>query len=162
MAKYKNKYRIESHRLNGYDYGSSAIYFITICTKNRKHYFGNVVDGKMILSAIGRVVEGEWQKTFEMRPDMNLLMGEWIIMPNHFHAIIIIGENEFNSNNAANTNTPSTDAMHCVSTESKEGESTESKSEKEPYQNKFGPQSKNLASIIRGFNPHCSYVEVTI
>jgi len=54
-----------------------------------------------------------------MRPDMNLWMGEYTIMPNHFHAIIGIGNNEFNT--------------HSDTT------------------NQFGPQSKNLASILRGF-----------
>ena len=42
--KYKNKYRIPSNRLQGYDYGSNGCYFITICTKNRVHYFGKIVN----------------------------------------------------------------------------------------------------------------------
>jgi len=42
--KFKNKYRIPSARLQNWDYGWNAAYFITICTKNRKHYFGNVVE----------------------------------------------------------------------------------------------------------------------
>ncbi len=69
-----------------------------------------------------------------MRPDMNLEMGEFVIMPNHFHAIIGIGDNEYNSGNNALPNRR--DAMHCVSIKNK---------------NALGPQSKNLASIIRGF-----------
>jgi putative transposase len=44
MSLYKNKYRIEPARLIGFDYGSNAAYFITICTKNRINYFGNIVD----------------------------------------------------------------------------------------------------------------------
>jgi len=64
---------------------------------------------------------------------MNLQMDEFVIMPNHFHAIIIIGENIYNTS----IDTQRRDAMHCVST----GD----------YKNKFGPQSKNLASVIRGF-----------
>lgn len=51
--------------------------------------------GEMLLNGIGGVVDTEWLKTFEMRPDMNLQMGEYIIMPNHFHAIIIIGDNRY-------------------------------------------------------------------
>ena len=128
MERFQNKYRIPSARLQNWDYGRHAAYFVTICTARRQHYFGDIVDGIMQLSAIGEMVNTEWLKTFEMRPDMNLTMDEYIIMPNHFHAIIIIGENEYN--NARR------DAMHCVSTGKK---------------NQFGPQSKNLASIIRGF-----------
>ncbi len=45
--KYQNKYRIESARLKGYDYGNAGLYFITICTANREHYFGEIIDGKM-------------------------------------------------------------------------------------------------------------------
>ncbi len=135
VEKFQNKYRIVSARLQNWDYGSNAIYFVTICTQNRICYFGDVVDGEMRLSEIGKIVENEWVKTFEMRPDMCLQMDEYVIMPNHFHAIILIGENQYNAKRK--------DAMHCVST-TKTINPTESK-------NKFGPQTKNLASIMRGF-----------
>ena len=123
--KFKNKYRIKSARLQNWDYGSNAAYFVTICTKDRACYFGEVIEGKMQLNEIGKIAESEWLKTFEMRPDMNLEMGEYVVMPNHIHAIIGIGKNKYN--------TVCRDAMHCAST------------------NQFGPQSKNLASIIRGY-----------
>ena len=85
----------------------------------------------MRLSSIGEIVESEWIKTFEIRKDMNLEMGAFVVMPNHFHAIIGIGKNEFNICTDAMHPFGGGDAMHRVST--------------------FGPQSKNLASIIRGF-----------
>jgi putative transposase len=44
MDKFKNKYRIQSARLQNWDYGSSGMYFITICTKNREHYFDEILD----------------------------------------------------------------------------------------------------------------------
>ena len=44
--KYKNKYRIPSNRLQGYDYGSNGCYHVTICTKHRIHYFGEIVKGE--------------------------------------------------------------------------------------------------------------------
>ncbi len=144
--KFQNKYRIPSARLQNWDYGSNAPYFVTICTKNREHYFGEILDGKMVLSEIGKIVESEWIKTPEIRPDMNLQMGEFVVMPNHFHAIIVIGENQYNTirdtdcMDADCTDVDCRDAMHCVSTDT----DTDPK-------NKFGPQSKNLASIIRGF-----------
>lgn len=132
MAKFKNKYRIEPARLKNWDYGNSASYFITICTANRKHFFGKTENQDIILSSIGIIVEQEWVKTTEMRPDMNLELGEFVVMPNHFHGIIFIGNNEFN------LDCDSGDAMHRVSTDG-------------IYKNEFGPQSKNLASILRGF-----------
>jgi putative transposase len=124
MDKYKNTYRIESARAQWWDYGLNGAYFITICTKNREHYFGEIVNGKMVLSETGYISEQEWLKTFEMRPDMNLEMGEFIVMPNHFHAIIVIGENKYNlpqkRNDATHCGNDAThcgrDATHCVST----------------------------------------------
>ena len=62
-----------------------------------KRFFGEVIKGKMVLNKIGKIVQSEWLKTFEMRPDMNLKMGEYVVMPNHFHAIIGIGKNKYNT-----------------------------------------------------------------
>ena len=128
MDKFKNTYRIQSARLQNWDYGSPGFYFITICTEGREHYFGKIQNAEMILNELGSIVNSEWIKTPALRPDMNLELDEFITMPNHFHGIILIGENEFNGGR---------DAMHRVSTNE--------------TINKFGPQSKNLGSIIRGF-----------
>lgn len=85
---YKNKFRIESTRLPGYDYSTDGWYFITINTKNHKHFFGEIVNEQMVLNDIGRVVEGEWLNTAKMRSD--IVLDYFVIMPNHFHAILII------------------------------------------------------------------------
>jgi hypothetical protein len=45
-----------------------------------------------------KIVENEWIKTPEIRPDMNLKQGEFVVMPNHFHAILIIGQMNIISN----------------------------------------------------------------
>jgi len=55
--KYQNKYRIKSARLAGYDYRQAGLYFITICTHNREHYFGEIVDNEMKLSNIGMLAD---------------------------------------------------------------------------------------------------------
>lgn len=170
--KFKQKYRIKSARHPDWDYANFGAYFVTICTHNRKCYFGEIIDGLMILSEIGKIVETEWLKTFEMRPDMNLQMGEYVIMPNHFHAIIIIGQNEYNTKRGGDSRDDDggdgtrggsrddggddggdgsrRDAMHCVSTPQPTSHPTPQPAS-QPTTNKFGPQSKNLASIIRGF-----------
>lgn len=142
--KFQNKYRIPSARLQGYDYGQNGAYFITICTQNRVHFFGEIVDNEMRLNELREIVEKEWIRTLELRPDMNLEMGEFVVMPNHFHAIIIIGENQYNTQRTDNGNGDGCccrDAMHRISTTTTITE----------YKNKFAPQSKNLASIVRGF-----------
>ncbi len=95
----------------------------------------------MQLTDIGQIALSEWMKTPGIHTDMNIELGEFIVMPNHFHGIINIGENQFNKTIASITAMPgSRDAMHCVST-----------NDKPTCENSFGPQSKNLASIIRGF-----------
>lgn len=135
MDKFKNKYRIPSTRLQNWNYGAMGAYFITICTEKRGYFFGEILNGLMQLSDIGKIAETEWLKTVELRPDMKLELGEFVVMPNHFHAIIIIGENEYNI--PQNNDTHRRDATHGVSTINNG--------------NKFAPQSKNLASIVRGF-----------
>ena len=83
--KFQNKYRIPSARLQKWDYQWAAAYFITISTKDRLHYFGNIQNETMILNEIGNIVMIEWMKTIEVRQDMNLELGEFVVMPNHFH-----------------------------------------------------------------------------
>ena len=86
MQKYKGKYRSESNRLRGWDYSSDGHYFITINTYDRACLFGDIVDGKMILNDFGKIATDEWFKSFEMRKE--LFLGEFILMPNHLHAIV--------------------------------------------------------------------------
>jgi putative transposase len=88
MTKFKGRYRIESTRLRGWDYASAGAYFVTICTKDRAPFFGDVVGGDVVLSPIGQIVADEWQKTPQIRPYVSL--DEWVVMPNHLHGIIII------------------------------------------------------------------------
>ena len=172
--KYKNKYRIPSNRLQGYDYGANGCYYVTICTGNRVCYFGEIVNSEMQLSEMGEVAQSEWLKTSELRPDMNLLLDAFIVMPNHIHCIVFIGDNKYNTSGIGNTHecrdamecrdvTCCRDAMHCVSTESPTHAESPTRAESPAHtgffahtrslahKNKFGVQSKNLASIIRGF-----------
>lgn len=78
-----------SIRLKGYDYSADGLYFITICTKDRNQYFGHVVDGKMVLSEKGVIVKNEWLNTINIRRG-EVILHEYIVMPNHFHAIVEI------------------------------------------------------------------------
>ena len=88
--KFKNRYRIESARLPSWDYSSPGWYFVTVCTKNKENFFGDVIDGRMCLSEAGRIVAEEWMKTEIIRT--NIRLDEWIIMPNHLHGILVIVE----------------------------------------------------------------------
>ena len=86
--KFQDKYRIPSARLKNWNYGQNAAYFVTICTQNRISWFGEMQMGTdalpcVSLSSIGKIVQTEWIKTFEMRPDMNLQMGEYANIKNN-------------------------------------------------------------------------------
>ncbi|MDD5213686.1 MAG: hypothetical protein PHG82_04650 [Candidatus Gracilibacteria bacterium] len=75
-------------RFSNYDYSRNGFYFITICTKNRENYFGEIIDEKMILNEYGLIVEKSWQEI--TKHYQNVIIDEFMIMPNHFHGIIII------------------------------------------------------------------------
>ena len=80
--------RRKSMRLKGYNYSCQGAYFVTICTHNKSHLLGKVQDSVMHLNAIGRFVEEEWGSTAVIRQEIE--SGEYVIMPNHFHAIVFI------------------------------------------------------------------------
>jgi len=77
-----------SIRLKEYDYSNPNWYYVTICTYDRIHLFGEVKNGKVILNDYGKIVEDEWLKTKELRKNIDL--DYYVIMPNHFHGIMII------------------------------------------------------------------------
>lgn len=186
MGKYFKGYRIDTARMKHWNYQWQAAYFVTINTASNEHYFGSIDNGAMALSEIGHIAHTEWLKTPALRPDMNITLDAFVVMPNHFHAIIIIGKNRYNTpmGNWANVDyrigamhggipsiydqrtaamhggstTPicnefdqRTDAMHGVSTDENTTHGGSTTPNERPNQNRFGPQSKNLASIIRGY-----------
>ena len=78
----------QSIRLKGYDYSQSGSYFITICARERECIFGEIKEGKTILSHLGQLVEQEWLALPHRFPHIDL--DEYVVMPNHFHGIIHI------------------------------------------------------------------------
>lgn len=89
--KFKNKYRIPSSRLQNWDYGANGAYFITICTQNRECYFGDIIDSKLEASELGILAEKYWLDIPKHFPYVEL--GNFVIMPNHVHGILIIDKN---------------------------------------------------------------------
>jgi len=88
MDKYKNKYRATSHRKPYWDYSANALYFLTIVTQNRTCILGNIVNAAMVLSEMGKIVNDEFLKSFEIRDE--LFLCEYVVMPNHLHTIVEI------------------------------------------------------------------------
>ena len=83
------KHHRRSIRLKGYNYSSEGFYFITICTEGRRCLFGTIINGKMVLNDYGKIVDNEWQNTIKIR-NGDVVLHEYVIMPNHIHAIIQI------------------------------------------------------------------------
>ena len=77
-----------SIRLKGYDYSQAGAYFVTVCAHGRECLFGEIVGCEMLVNEFGRIVEAEWTRTTEIRKEIEL--GEYVVMPNHFHGIVVI------------------------------------------------------------------------
>jgi REP element-mobilizing transposase RayT len=108
MEKFKNKYRIPSARAQWWDYGNNAAYFITICTHNMIHYFGEIspapeetrliaaLETRLIASLPGKIAESCWLDIPNHFPYAQL--DSFVIMPNHVHGIIVINK-QFTTDN---------------------------------------------------------------
>ncbi len=84
------KHHRRSIRLRNYDYSQPGAYFVTICTYQKQSWFGEIKNGQIYLNQLGKIVADEWLKTCKIRP--NFQLDEWVIMPNHFHGIVIIND----------------------------------------------------------------------
>ena len=97
------KYNPEIHhrrsiRLNGYDYSQPGFYFITLCTKNREHLFGEIINNELILNDAGLNAVRFWKEI--PKHFSNTKLHEFIIMPNHVHGIIeIVGAKHLSPKN---------------------------------------------------------------
>lgn len=120
-GKFLNIYRTTTWRAQWHDYSGGA-YFVTINTHNHYHYFGEIKDGEMRLTEIGKVAEQCLRDISAHFPHVDVPL--YVVMPNHIHAIIIV--DSVKAQNFA----PLQDAT---------------------IPNKYGPQSRNLASVVRGF-----------
>jgi REP element-mobilizing transposase RayT len=141
-----NIHHRKSIRLKGYDYAQEGLYFITLCcnrrsngkwisanTANKWHAsyfknniyspFGYVDNRQMILNEIGQIAHNEWMKTPEIRNNVEL--GEFIVMPDHFHGIIkILRRGELHSpsfnSNELNTSSSNSNELNISSSNSNE------------------------------------------
>lgn len=77
-----------SIRLREYDYRCAGAYFVTICAFQRECLFGEVMNGEMWLNEYGNIVQTAWRDLPNHYPYAEL--DEYVIMPNHFHGVIVI------------------------------------------------------------------------
>ncbi|KQN32613.1 transposase [Pedobacter sp. Leaf41] len=148
--KYLNKYRIPSARLQTWDYANDGAYFITICTMDRRHFFGQVKNGEMILTNAGVIADILWHEI--KHHNINIELGEFIVMPNHIHGILIL-----DGNNAG----PEVQTTHALSLSAPHNPNHTADIPKSPGQLRFQNQGKNsISSIVGGYKSavtkHCN------
>lgn len=87
---YNTRKNRKSPRKIWYDYTTPWAYFVTICTKHRKHYFGKVINGEMVLSELGKICQKYIHQIESNRK--NIRIKEYVVMPNHVHMILVLEE----------------------------------------------------------------------
>jgi len=141
MALYKGKYRVQSTRLPCWDYATAGWYFVTICTFDRKPFFGWVSGDKMRLSPVGKTAHRFWQEIPDHFPHVNL--DEFIVMPNHVHGIVLIdgdGDTSIRIGDTTAIETRHVASLHLH------------KHSHNPIMPKFGPLKKgSLSKIIQAY-----------
>ncbi len=144
------KHHRRSIRLKGYDYSQPGAYFITICTKNRECLFGNVVDGKMMLNDAGQIAQNCWLEIPDHYP--NVILDEFVIMPNHIHGIIIINVGANNdSHQQANNDSPINVGANNNSPQQANNDSPRQINNNSSQPSSFRSPSGTIGSIVRGF-----------
>lgn len=86
----KGKITRKTLRLRNFDYSSNGMYFITICTYGKYNLFGNITNGMMRLSEMGKIAEEEIANANHKRAEHFIEITKYVIMPNHIHMIIQI------------------------------------------------------------------------
>lgn len=138
------RFKDKSHRLQSWDYGGNGKYFVTIDTYNKIHYFGEISGGKIQYSQIGQNAKKCWREIPVHFPFVQL--DEWEVMPNHVHGIIIIDKSDENISPL-----PPDHDLKNEHAGTQNFASLPSDFQTNYPKNRFGPQSGNLASVIRGF-----------
>ena len=137
--------RRKSPRARWHDY-TGADYFVTFCTKKRELYFGDVVDGKMELSEIGKWALTQIEQTVVIRQnDVEIPM--YVVMPNHIHLIVVFNGVSpcRDASNASADNMPDN-----ISADARGETDARGAADARRASLQFGPQSGNLSSVVRG------------
>jgi len=82
---YRNRFRVPSARMQGWDYRSPGAYGVTICVQGRSCCLGEIAEEKVVRSPFGEIVEEEWRRIPSVHP--HVFLDEWIVMPDHVHGI---------------------------------------------------------------------------
>ena len=75
----------------------TGLYFVTLCTHKRAYLFGEIKNGQMVLNDVGQMAMACWRDI--PRHFKNVVLHEYIVMPNHIHGIIQFIENPVGAKN---------------------------------------------------------------
>ena len=150
MDKFRNLYRISSARASWWNYGRTGAYFITICTKNREHFFGEITNGIMHLSHLGILADVLWHEI--PHHFKNIELGTFVVMPNHIHGILILTQNNDDDND---NDDDDVETRHALSLQTSVNDKTRVNDKTDPMkksivQQRFQNQGKNTISAIIG------------
>lgn len=151
---YRNKYRIKSTRLEKWDYRWNAAYFITICTADRKHYFGEIRNGKMEFSPVGVIADILWHTIPNHASYVEL--GNFVVMPNHIHGILILNNPEIpkkeNGNDSlGNHPHDAVQTLHATSPQYPDSQDHPQHPQKHSQMAQISPKSNSISTIIRSY-----------
>jgi len=147
----------QCNRLKDYDYSQDGAYFVTICVKNREELFGDVHNGKVDLNEYGKIVKKFWHEIPDHFP--NMVLDEFVVMPNHVHGILIIVNSVGNKNfcslqnrniylNKTNGDNGNKDFCFLQKNKGNKDFCSLQKNKDIPWQKKI---SRSVSSVIRGF-----------
>lgn len=131
--KFHDKYRVQSTRLEGFDYRNEGLYFVTICTADREKYFGECTNDEMHLNDTGIVAQKYWVEIPNHFPNVSL--DKFIVMPNHLHGIICIDTKTI-------IELSSLETLHATSLQT---------ANKNQYFQNISPKAASLGTIIRSY-----------
>ena len=141
----------KSGHLKNWNYAAAATYFVTICTKKRIPFIGEVISlsNKNLFkpSAMGEVISSQWHQIPIIRPDMNIQLGAFQLIPDHLHGIIKIGINKFNQHLYPNNEVLENPLSHSLNYIDTNVSNL--------------PNAHNLHSIIRGFKAAVTKCAIT-
>lgn len=132
MNTHNNKHFTKSIRLKTWDYTTPWWYFVTIATLNHKECFGKIIGGNLNLNKLGMIVEEEWMRIAILRGNVEL--DYHVVMPNHFHGIIIN-----NKRNSVNNISKTINNSELTTAASKS------------FYSQISPEPNSLSSIVRSF-----------
>ena len=112
--KFHGKYRIPTARAQWHNYNGGT-YFVTICTKDKHHYFGEIYGGKMHLSQIGNMAIENLNNLQSHYPYAEVPL--FVIMPNHIHAIIFINTDNVETMCTSSQNAHNAQMEMCTSSQ---------------------------------------------